>query len=108
MHANDLGVRCIVTVLILILLYWFISVAFLGRHVALDLHANLLKTEKNSPLCSLFRMDNEQWISQWSTQGRYCFREQSLIQHFKGMHRLVSTGFFRRGLEAGSIGESSA
>lgn len=91
---TELGIKLLVTLLIFVIIYWFVCVHFLGRHVALTMHATLLSTKpEKSPLSQIFPVKDtkESFVSQWSTQGRYSFREQSLTKILRSLHRIIAS-----------------
>lgn len=78
-----LGLRLIITIVILIVVTWFFTVGLLGKTTALDMHATLMHTDPTrSKLDKVWIRtltktsgDNETL----STCGRTCFRRRTFV-----------------------------
>jgi hypothetical protein len=101
-----LGLRLVMTVLVLLVVFWFCTVHFLGKSGALEMHSTLMQTDPtDSRLDKVWQRTlpphepplgtRSCMVEKVSTVGRQTFRRRTLLDavyflHSKAVQSLVS------------------
>ena len=109
-YQDSLGTKCLLAVIILIILLWFISIALIGKGNSLELFSKVTHTDRNKSVLDKFWIRNDYYVlnnlndeskytdkitllskDKYSTKGRISFRHRTLSSIVSNYHKSLLT-----------------
>lgn len=91
MDANEIGLKLLITIVLLLIVLWFCTVAFLGKGPTLELYSTMMHTApQQSRIDTVWKRNVNKSPTllheQISTTQRGCFRRRNFLDFIWNVH----------------------